>query len=309
MNNHHTSVLLNESIEALQVRPGGRYIDCTLGEGGHSAVILEKSSPGGQLLGLDADPQAVKSARPRLKQYGESVILVNVNFCKLAEICSEYNFRPVHGIIFDLGLSSLQLAEKGRGFSFQQEAPLDMRFSPDQKLDASQIVNDYSESDLAMLIWQYGEESKSRRIARNIVDNRPLKTTSELARIVAKAFGGNRKKIHPATKTFQALRIAVNQEIENLKSALEQTTNLLEEGGRLAVISFHSLEDRSVKEFMNHQSSQCICPPEIPVCICNHNPTLRIVNRRIIKPTKEETMSNPRSRSARLRVAERINPN
>ncbi len=309
MEQHHTPVLLEETIESLQIQPGGRYIDCTVGEGGHAAAILERSSPGGQLLGLDADPQAIKAARSKLREFDKSVLLVNENFNMLAEICSKYNFRPVHGILFDLGMSSVQLNEAQRGFSFQKDAPLDMRFSPNQKLSAADIVNDYSENELAMIIWKYGEEHKSRKIARYIIKNRPLKTTSELARIVAKAVNGERKRIHPATRTFQALRIAVNQEIENLRLALDQAIEILGIDGRLAVISFHSLEDRAVKEFFNLEARQCICPPETPVCMCGHMPRLRIINKKVIKPSAREIKINPRSRSARLRVAERFNPN
>jgi len=306
MNQVHEPVLLKETIEALQVQPGGRYIDCTVGGGGHSAAILEASSPGGQLLGLDADPQAILNAKPILKQYGKSVLLVNENFSQLEAVSSECGFRPVHGILFDLGMSSNQLTEHGRGFSFQHEAPLDMRFSPDQELTASQIVNDFSESELAMLIWNLGEERRSRKIARLIVKNRPLQTTLELAQVVSKAVNGERGKLHPATKTFQALRMAVNREIENLRSALGQAVNLLGFGGRLVVISFHSLEDRPVKEFLTREARGCICPPETPVCICDHTPTLRLISKGIIRPSAQEIATNPRSRSAKMRVAERI---
>lgn len=306
MEQHHQPVLFNEAIEALQVQPGGRYIDCTVGGGGHSAAILESSSPGGQLLGFDADPLAIQAAKHTLKKFGKSVLLVNENFTNLEDICSRHNFRPVHGILFDLGMSSLQLSAGGRGFSFQHEAPLDMRFSPNQQLTAAEIVNEFSENELAMLIWSYGEERKSRKIAKRIVENRPLQTTLELANVVTKAINGERRKTHPATKTFQALRMAVNQEIDNLRSALEQAVNLLGLGGRLAVISFHSLEDRLVKEFMNRECTQCLCPPETPECICEHTPRLRLVNKKVIKPSSEEIQANPRSRSAKLRIAECI---
>ena len=306
MEKHHIPVMLSETVEALQVEPGGRYIDCTLGEGGHAAAILEKSSPGGQLLGLDADPKAIKVARSKLKRFGKSAFFVNENFNNLEGICSRYNFRPVHGILFDLGMSSLQLAEGKRGFSFQKEAPLDMRFSPDQRFSAAEIVNNFPESELATIIWNYGEEPRSRRIAKCIVKNRPLKTTSELARVVTTAINGERKRIHPATRTFQALRIAVNQEIENLRLALDQAIDILGVGGRLVVISFHSLEDRAVKEIFNLEARQCICPPETPVCVCNHKPRLRLISKKIIKPTEDEIEANPRSRSARLRFAELV---
>jgi 16S rRNA (cytosine1402-N4)-methyltransferase len=306
MEQHHTPVLLEQTIEALKVQPGGRYVDCTVGQGGHATAILKRSYPGGQLLGLDADPQAVKAAQFALREYEKSVLLVSENFNRLEEVCSKYNFRPVHGILFDLGMSSIQIADEGRGFSFQKDAPLDMRFSPNQELTAAHIVNNFPENDLAMLIGSYGEERRSRRIARCIVKNRPIQTTSELARIVAGAVNGKRGKIHPATKTFQALRIAVNREMENLKSALGQAVGLLGFGGRLAVISFHSLEDRIVKEFLSREAKGCICPPETPVCTCGHTPRLRLVSKGVIKPTMDEIKANPRSRSARMRVAERI---
>ena len=303
---YHQSVLLEEAIQALQVQPGGRYIDCTVGAGGHSSAIMESSDPGGQLIGFDADPQSILAAQFALKKYGRSVLLVNENFNCIEEVCTYYNFRPVHGVMFDLGMSSLQLSSHGRGFSFQHDAPLDMRFSPDQELTADQIINDLSESELATLIWNYGEERKSRKIAKRIIENRPLRTTKELARVVSKAVNGERGKIHPATKTFQALRMAVNREIDNLRTALEQAVNLLGFGGRLAVISFHSLEDRQVKEFMVRESKSCICPPETPVCTCKHTPRLRLVSKGVIKPTAEEISINPRSRSAKMRVVERI---
>lgn len=309
MKYHHIPVMLDQAIEALKVVPGGRYIDCTVGEGGHSQAILERSMPGGQLLGFDADPQAIQAARSKLYRFGKSVLLINDNFVNLKAVCLQYNFRPVHGILFDLGMSSAQLDKAEGGFSFQKEAPLDMRFSPDQKLSAAEIVNDYSENDLAMIIWKYGEEPKSRRIARDIVRNRPLKTTLELARVIAKAVNVERKKIHPATRVFQALRIAVNQEIENVTAALEQAVEILGINGRLVVISFHSLEDRAVKEFFKLESTECICPPQTPECSCDHIPRLRIINKKVMKPSSTEITSNPRSRSARMRIAEKINLN
>ncbi|MBM3132624.1 MAG: 16S rRNA (cytosine(1402)-N(4))-methyltransferase RsmH [Chloroflexi bacterium] len=302
----HEPVLLRETLDSLRVQPGGRYIDCTVGGGGHSAAILEASSPGGQLLGLDADPKALEIARKSLEKYGKSVVLVNANFNRLEEIASKYNFRPVHGILFDLGMSSLQLAEKGRGFSFQNDAPLDMRFSPEQEMTAAQIVNDFSENALAKLIWDYGEDRRSRKIARRIVANRPLRTTLDLANVIAGAVNGERGRIHPATKTFQALRMAVNKELDNLRGALEQAVGLLGKGGRVVVISFHSLEDRMVKEFFNREARGCICPPEAPACTCHHIPRLRQVIKGVLRPTAEEIAANPRSRSAKMRVAERI---
>jgi len=302
----HIPVLRRETIEALAVQPGGRYIDCTLGGGGHADAIMQRSAPGGQLLGIDADMEAIKVARSKLEPYRGSVLLVNDNFAHLHDICLKYDFYPVHGILFDLGLSSLQLSGKGRGFSFQHDAPLDMRFNPRQKLTAADIVNTYPEVKLAQMIRAYGEEVFSYRIARCIVRERPLKTTLQLARLVEKVAGKRRTRIHPATRTFQALRIAVNQELENLESALKQAVDLLGYEGRLAVISYHSLEDRIVKQFMQREAKNCICPPGIPTCVCGHKASLKVVSRKIITPSEKEIQYNPRSRSARLRVAERI---
>ena len=302
----HIPVLLSETIEALAVGPGGRYIDCTLGGGGHAAAILDHSSPGGQLLGIDADPRAIEIARVRLSAYGSSVKTVNENFVNLEAICIKNDFLPVHGILFDLGLSSLQLNGGGRGFSFGHDAPLDMRFSPKQQLTASDIVNTYSEAELAHLIKAYGEESYSRRIAHWIFKERPMRTTLELAQVIERAVGGRKGRIRPATKTFQALRIAVNHELEYLEAALKQAVSLLGFEGRLVVISYHSLEDRIVKRFMQNESRDCICPSGIPSCVCQHTTRLRLVTRRVITPSTAEVKSNPRSRSAKLRVAERI---
>ncbi len=302
----HTPVLVEETIMALAVQPGGRYIDCTLGGGGHAAAILEHSSPGGQLLGIDADPDAIKIARARLEAHSGSNLLINENFANLQAICYRYDFVPVHGILFDLGLSSLQLNGNGRGFSFQHDAPLDMRLNPNQELTAADIINTYSETELAHLIKTYGEEGRSRRIARRIVQERPIKTTIQLVRTIERVIGGRRGRIHPATKTFQALRIGVNNELEHLESALRQAVNLLGFEGRLVVISYHSLEDRIVKQFMQRESKDCICPPGTPTCVCKHTASLRLINKRVITPSPAEVKINPRSRSARLRAAKRV---
>lgn len=288
----HIPVLLEETIEALDVQPGGRYIDCTLGAGGHAAAILEHSSPGGQLLGIDADPRAIKIARARLEAYSSSTLLINQNFANLRAICIKYDFFPVHGILFDLGLSSLQL-ENSRGFSFQHDAPLDMRLSPRQEITAAIIINASPESQLAHLIRAYGEERYSQQIAHQIVRQRPIITTLQLVWTIEQAIGGRRGRIHPATKTFQALRVAVNQELEHLQSALKQAIDLLGFGGRLVVISYHSLEDRIVKRFMHQEAS-------------GEEACLSLVNKKVITPSLAEVQFNPRSRSAKLRAAERI---
>ena len=300
----HVPVLLKEAIQALQVRQGGRYIDCTVGAGGHAATMLEASSPGGELLGIDADPEALERARTRLQAFGGSVVLVNDNFRHLVAICERYDFRPVDGILFDLGISSLQLAGE-RGFSFMQDAPLDMRFDPRQRITAADIVNSYPEDDLARIIYQYGEDPRSRRIARLLVENRPLYTTSQLVHLIERAIG-TRGRIHPATRTFQALRIAVNDELRALEEALSGATGALRPGGRLVVISFHSLEDRIVKRFMQQEARDCVCPPQTPRCLCGHKATLRLITRKVVTPSPKEISENPRSRSAKMRVAERL---
>jgi 16S rRNA (cytosine1402-N4)-methyltransferase len=302
----HVPVLLEETLRALAVQSGGRYIDCTLGGGGHAKAILERSAPGGQLMGIDADPEAIKMARTKLEAHHGSVLLVNENFVNLQAICIKYDFFPVHGILFDLGLSSLQLNGNGRGFSFQRDAPLDMRLNPSQEITAADIVNTSTEAELAHLIRAYGEEGFHHRIARRIVSERPIKSTLHLARTIERAVGRRQGRIHPATKTFQALRIAVNQELGNLEAALKQAINLLGFEGRLVVISYHSLEDRTVKRFMQQEAKDCICPPSTPVCVCGHKARLKIINRRVITPSAAEIQLNPRSRSAKLRATERI---
>ncbi|MFC2040019.1 16S rRNA (cytosine(1402)-N(4))-methyltransferase RsmH [Chloroflexota bacterium] len=303
-NSRHIPVMVEEALAALDVQPGGRYIDCTLGGGGHSRAILENSLPGGQVMGLDADPKAVVLAKENLNSFKESMLIVNDNFSNLEANCIKYDVSPVNGIIFDLGLSSLQLSNGG-GFSFQRDAALDMRFNPRQEITAADIINNYTELELARLIRQYGEEGFASRIARHIVKSRPVHSTLHLARIIERAVG-RRGRIHPATKTFQALRIAVNHELENLETALCQAVKVLGYQGRLVVISYHSLEDRIVKKFMNREVRDCICLPNIPECRCEHSANLRFIHRRALKPTEEEIRRNPRSRSARLRVAARI---
>jgi len=301
----HLPVLLQETIEALAVQPGGRYVDCTVGGGGHAEAILQRSSPGGQLLGIDADPRAIEIARARLARFAGSFLLVQGNFASLQAICIKNDFFPVQGILFDLGLSSLQLDEE-RGFSFLHDAPLDMRFDPARELTAADIVNTYSDAELARLIHEYGEERASFRIARQIVRRRPLRTTLELVRVIEEAVGGRRGPLHPATRTFQALRIAVNRELENLESALRQAVDLLGYQGRLAVISYHSLEDRIVKRFVQTEAKGCVCPAGAPTCTCGHTPRLTPVFKKVVTPSREEIEGNPRSRSAKLRAAERL---
>jgi len=303
--NEHVPVLYAEVLAGLQIRPGGSYLDGTLGAAGHAAGILRASGPDGTLFGLDADPEAVAFAWEKLRPFGSRVTLRVANFRHMAAIARAEGLRGIDGILLDLGLSSRQLAEAERGFSFSQEGPLDMRMDPSGGRTAASLVNSLPEEELAGVLWRYGEEHRSRRIARAIVAARPVTSTAQLAGIVARSAGGG-QKIHPATRTFQALRIAVNDELQALAEALPQARDLLRVGGRLAIISFHSLEDRLVKQFFQQESRDCICPPELPVCACGHRATLAMVNRKPIRPTAGEVERNSRSRSARLRVAERL---
>ncbi len=311
----HISVLLREALEGLQVQVGGAYIDATVGAGGHSAAILSRAE-GVRLLGLDTDSTALELAAERLRPYINEgrVQLVNANFEQLESHALESGFGIVDGVLFDLGVSSMQLDTPGRGFSFRADGPLDMRLNPQGDTTAADLVNGLPENELADLIYKYGEEPASRRIARRIAEERarePITTTGQLASIVSRAMGGkvagrSRNPIHPATKTFQALRIAVNRELAVIEHGLEAAVRLLKPGGRLAVISFHSLEDRVVKQFIRQAQRGCICPPEYPVCVCGRKPTLRPINSKPIEANQEEARLNPRSRSAKLRVAERV---
>ena len=305
-------MLLAETVSALRPRPGGRYLDGTFGGGGHTRALLEASAPHGIVLALDADPAAIDRARALQQNpsIAQRLIPVRANFADLAAVAREQGVAPLDGILLDLGLSSFQLDQPQRGFAFRHEGPLDMRFDPDRGVPASDLVNTLSERELADLIWRYGEEPGSRRIARAIVREReraPIETTIHLAEIVTAALGGRRgRDIHPATRTFQALRIATNQELTALEAALTGTLDVLAPGGRLAVIAFHSLEDRIVKRFIERESAQCVCPPEVPVCVCGHRPRLQKITRRPVRPDAAEMDANPRSRSAVLRVAERL---
>jgi 16S rRNA (cytosine1402-N4)-methyltransferase len=301
----HVPVLYDQVLVWLQPHSGGWYIDATLGAGGHAKGILLASRPDGRLLGLDADPDALLHASKVLEPFGDRVTLRVANFRQLGAVAGALDIREVDGILMDLGLSSRQLDEAERGFSFAQDGPLDMRMDRSRRESAADLVNTLSEAELSDILWQYGEERHSRRIARAIVAARPLVTTGQLADLVARTVG-RREKIHPATRTFQALRIAVNEELEALSEALPEARDLLRPGGRLAVIAFHSLEDRLVKEFYRQEARACICPPELPVCVCQHQATLRVLTSKPVRPSAEETVRNPRSRSARLRVAERL---
>jgi 16S rRNA (cytosine1402-N4)-methyltransferase len=301
----HVPVLYDEVLAGLHPQPGGRYIDATLGTGGHAAGILRASAPDGRLLGLDADPEASAFALQILQPFTDRLTVRTNNFRCLKEVASSVGFDQVDGVVMDLGLSSRQLSDSQRGFSFGQDGPLDMRFNRSQVRSAADLVNSLPEAELADVLWRYGEERHARRIARAIVAARPLNSTSQLADLVARTVGRH-EKIHPATRTFQALRIAVNDELEALSEGLWQARDLLRPGGRLAVIAFHSLEDRLVKRFYQQEAKDCVCPPETPVCVCQHHATLRVLTSKPVRPTAEEIAGNPKSRSARLRIAERV---
>ena len=286
---------------------GGLYIDATLGGGGHAEAILEASAPEGRLLGLDADPRAIARVQQRLARFGSRAILVQANFRSIAAVARAQQFQPVDGILFDLGVSSYQFDEAGQGFSFSQEGPLDMRMDPEFGPSAADLVNTLEADELADILYRYGEERRSRRIARAIVANRPITTTTQLADVVLKAIGRRPgARLHPATRTFQALRIAVNDELGALEAALPQALELLKPGGVLAVISFHSLEDRIVKHYFRQESRDCICPPHTPVCTCGHKARIKEIHRKGLTPSPDEIARNPRSRSARLRAVRKL---
>jgi 16S rRNA (cytosine1402-N4)-methyltransferase len=304
------TVLPSATLFALAPHAGGRYVDGTLGGAGHSALLLDASAPDGRVLGIDADAAALERARERLAPAiaAGRLLLRQGNFAQLDELARDADFAPVDGILLDLGLSSDQLADAARGFSFAADAPLDMRFDTSQGQPAADLVNTLDETELADLLWRYGEERRSRAIARRIVARRqraPIERTGELARLIASVMPGRPGGIHPATRSFQALRIAVNDELGNLEAALPRAVELLRPGGRIAVISFHSLEDRIVKRYFNEEARGCVCPPELPVCVCGRSPHLRVVTRHPITASAEELARNPRARSAKLRVAER----
>jgi len=301
----HRPVLYQEIIHALRPRQGGQYVDATLGAGGHAQGILRASQPDGSLLGLDVDPEALAIARQRLAPFGERAILVRASYTTMVEQLQALNWEQVDGVVLDLGVSSMQLESTERGFSFRYDAPLDMRFDPENPESAAYLVNTLPEAELADLISRYGEEHRARRVAHAIVQARPIGTTRQLAQVVASATSGGRPGIDPATRTFQALRIAVNRELEALEQVLPQAVSVLAPQGRLAVISFHSLEDRIVKQFIRQEIRDCLCPPKQPICTCGHKASLIEITRTPIRPEEAEVKENPRSRSARLRIAEK----
>jgi 16S rRNA (cytosine1402-N4)-methyltransferase len=309
----HIPVLAEEVMSMLAPAPGSLQIDATLGGGGHTERILEATDPDGRLLGLDADGAAIASVAGRLRpRFGERLVLRQANFRELATVAPAAGFGQVDGALFDLGLSSNQLADTDRGFGFRAGGPLDMRFDTRRGVPAAELIATLDVDELTALFRRYGEEPKAARIARAIVDARrtaPIATAEELAALIAKVVPPNPRqpsRIHPATRAFQALRIAVNQELEALEAGLAAALDLLRPGGRLVVLSYHSLEDRIVKRFIAAERRGCICPPELPVCVCGRNPRLRLLTRRSVTPSTAEIVANPRARSARLRAAERL---
>jgi len=312
MNYGHTPVLGNAVEKYITLQKGDTVIDCTLGLGGHSELFLEKISPNGTLVAFELDEKNLEIADNRLKdsKNKNKILFIHKNFAHLKEEVEENEITNVKLIFFDLGLSSPQVDESDRGFSFQKEGPLDMRFDKNQVLTAEMILNTFSERKLADIFYEYGEERMSRKYARIIKENLPIKTTTELAGLIASSAPpikkGKKSKKHPATQVFQALRIAVNNELETLKIAIKDAINILQPGGRLVVISYHSLEDRIVKNIIRTESKECICPPEIPICQCNHKPQVKIITKKPITPEQEEIDENPRARSAKMRVAEKL---
>jgi 16S rRNA (cytosine1402-N4)-methyltransferase len=305
----HLPVMSDEVIETLAPHPGGLQIDATLGGAGHAERILEATTPDGRLLGLDADGAAIARSARRLVRFGERVVLRQANFRDLARVADEAGFGAVDGLLLDLGLSSYQLGDVSRGFGFKAGGRLDMRFDTSRGRPAAELLATMDAVELAALFRRYGEEPFAGRIARMIVETRrkaPIETAQQLAALIEKAVPGQRnRRIHPATRVFQALRIAVNDELGSLEAGLIAALTLLRPGGRLAVLSYHSLEDRIVKRFIAAEQRGCVCPPEVPVCVCGHKPSLRALGRSRV-PGPAEVQANPRSRSARLRGAERV---
>ena len=307
---HHISVLLNECIDNLNIRPDGIYVDGTMGGGGHSLEIAKRLTTG-RLICIDQDPNAHEAAGKRLAEYKDRITFVRDNFGNIRNILDSLGIEKIDGMLLDIGVSSHQLDEAERGFSYQQDAPLDMRMNPDKPFSAYDVVNGYDEDALDRVIFTYGEERWARRIAQFIVKERetkPIETTGELVDIIKKAVpkGARKDGPHPAKRTFQAIRIEVNGELDVLQKAIDDVAERLSVGGRLCIITFHSLEDRIVKEAFRKQENPCICPPQFPVCVCGKKPLGRVITRKPILPSKEELEVNPRSRSAKLRVLEGV---
>lgn len=314
---HHITVLKEEATEGLNIKQDGIYVDCTLGGGGHSSVIASKLGPGGRLIALDQDDWALDNAREKLAAYGERVTLVKTNFRDLEQVLKDLDVPmkdgapQVDGILYDLGVSSPQFDEGERGFSYNHDAPLDMRMDQDAMLTAKEIVNEWPEEEIARILYRYGEEKFSRRIARVIVGKRAqstIETTGELVELIKEGIPAAARRTggHPAKRSFQALRIAVNDELGAFEEGLHQAIRCLAPGGRVSVITFHSLEDRICKQIFSSYLEKCTCPPDFPLCVCGGKGTLRLVNRKPLIPTETELTENSRARSAKLRVAEKL---
>ena len=310
MDFHHVSVLLNETLDGLAIKPDGTYVDCTLGGGGHSHAIGERLSSEGMIIGLDQDVAALEAASQRLSDLSCQVKVIQTNFSNLKKALQEDGITKVDGFVFDLGVSSHQLDTADRGFSYMQDGPLDMRMNQSGTLTAETIVNTYSGEDLYRIIWEYGEERWAKRIVQFILEAReeaPIMTTFQLVDIIKRAIPAKARQEgpHPAKRTFQALRIEVNQELQILHDAFVDAVSMLQVGGRIAVITFHSLEDRITKQTFKELAQGCTCPPNLPVCVCHHTPLVK-AKKKAIEPTKDEVEENPRSRSAKLRVAVKV---
>lgn len=304
---HHVPVLFQETLDLLAIKPDGIYVDCTLGGAGHSAAIAERLGPNGRLIGLDQDENALKAAGERLARFGERVQTVKTNFAFIADVIADLGIQGVDGVLMDIGVSSHQLDEGERGFSFHQDAPLDMRMDRSNPVSAETVVNEWSEEELARILWEYGEERWSKRIAQFIVKRRaeaPLQTTNDLVDVIKAAIpaAARREGGHPGRRSFQAIRIAVNDELGVLERGLEGALQVLNPGGRLAVITFHSLEDRIVKQRFQSWVNPCTCPPHLPVCACGKKPLADHVTRKPVVASAAELEQNPRARSAKLRV-------
>lgn len=311
MSDYHEPVMLAEVLEYLQPSSGRVFVDCTLGGGGHSLELVKRLVPDGKLIGIDQDDEALTAASERLREFSANVVLAKGNFSQIGEIVADSGVSSVDGVLFDLGVSSHQLDAAERGFSFRSDAPLDMRMDSSAGETAADLVNSLSERDLSDIILKFGEERWARRIAKFIVERRKrerIESTGELVEVILAAVpaGARTERIHPATRTFQGLRIAVNRELESLRVGMEEAIRLLSPGGRVCVLSYHSLEDRIVKEALLKCTGRCSCPPSLPVCCCGAKQTMRILTRKPVVATEEEIDRNPRARSAKLRAAEKI---
>ncbi len=307
----HITVLLNESVDALNIKPNGVYVDCTAGGGGHSLEIAKRLSGNGRLICIDRDTAALEACKERLKDYMDKVTLVHARFSEIKSVLAQLGIEGIDGALMDLGVSSYQIDTAERGFSFRFDAPLDMRMDREAHLSAYEIVNNYTQQEIADILWRFGEEKFSRKIAERIVKARqesPIETTGQLVEVIKSAMPGfaKREDQHPAKRSFQALRIAVNEELAEVTQAVNEIPKLLNKDGRIAIISFHSLEDRIVKTAFNELSLKCSCPPDFPVCVCNRQPILEVVTRKPILPTPLQITENRRAASAKLRVAKRI---